>query len=44
MDEIIYTQLDKTGLPVSYGHESVFEFYKRLNFFPRMFVLEWKNS
>lgn len=29
-------------LAVSYGHESVLGFYKRIGFYPRLTVLEWK--
>ncbi len=31
-------------LGVSYGHESVLEFYRHLDFYPRITLLEWKGT
>ena len=34
----------KIKLGVSFGHESVFKFYQKLGFYPRMTMLELKNN
>jgi ribosomal protein S18 acetylase RimI-like enzyme len=44
LEWLLENRCNPIRLTVSYGHESVFGFYQRLGFYPRLTTLEWKES